>query len=114
MEGSRKKTKPSQVTLEHGKSGGHIVTHSFDNSMNGSSYQPSERHVVANDAAMQAHLKAHYFSQPTAANDDGATADAGANPKVSTSPDQEARPTGLAGRAKAKPPTARSAGAGMD
>ena len=114
MEASRKKSRPTEVTLKRGKTGGHIVRHSFDNSGAGMSYRPSEEHALANDAALMQHLKTHYLAPPNAADDAGATADTGPDPSASPTPPGGKTVAGVSGKAKAKPPTRSTYGAGVD
>lgn len=110
---SRKKTRPNEIRITPAKNKGFIVRHSYDNSMSGPSYQPPDEFAFGDHKGMLAHVTKHTI--PDAANDAGATEGSGPAPQVATSPDVGAtRPTGVSGKAKARPPNARTRGAGMD
>lgn len=55
----RKASRPARITIEATKNGGHIVEHSFDNSMSGESYRMPEKHAFSNHAALIAHVRKH-------------------------------------------------------
>jgi len=94
MEASRKATRPSRVTIETAKNGGHIVEHYFDNSGAGESYRQNERHVFSDHASMIAHVHKHTMTDMHEGN---VTA-----------------PTGVGRPATAKAPGPRTFGAGVD
>lgn len=96
MDSGRKGKAPSEVTIRRAKNGGHIVRHSFDNMGAGESYRPSEEHAFSDHKSMMAHVHKHTSGSDKAP-------DAG-----------ETKPTGVAGKPKAAPPTKKTFGAGVD
>ncbi len=109
---SRKKQRPMEVSIKRAKNKGFIVRHSYDNSMAGPSYQPPDEFAFGDHKGMLAHVTKHTI--PESANDEGAYEDAGGTPSVAKSPDREAQPSGVSGKAKARPPSRMSRGAGVD
>lgn len=88
MESSRKGGVPSEITIKPSMNKGFIVRHSFDNSGAGPSYRPPQEHAFQDHKAMMAHVHKHTSGG--------------------------APPAGVAGKPKAAPPSAKSAGAGAD
>ena len=55
--------KPNHITIRHGKSGGHVVTHHFEPDESGV-MPPEEEHVMPDKAALMAHLDQNIPDQP--------------------------------------------------
>jgi hypothetical protein len=55
--------KPHTMTIRHGKSGGHIVTHHFLPDETGAAPEP-EDHVIPDKAALLAHIDQNTPDQP--------------------------------------------------
>ena len=55
--------KPHHISIRHGKSGGHIVTHHFEPDASGTA-QPDEEHIMPDKAALMDHLDQNIQDQP--------------------------------------------------
>lgn len=118
MDGRQKKA-PEEVTIRHAKNGGFIARHSYNNMGSGESYQPPDEYAFGNHKAMMTHVHAHTSRMGATAETDtdnaGASRGAGTPHGVGAAPDRTGgKPTGVAGRAKAAPPSRRTRGAGVD
>jgi hypothetical protein len=119
MDSSRKAQAPNEVSIKKATKG-FIVRHSYDNASAGMSYRPSDEHGFTTHKEAMAHV--HKTTKAWAGDDDaddlgkdqGAEEGTGKTPAVRKSPDKEAKPTGVAGKAKAKAPNQRTYGAGVD
>ena len=73
----RKKALPNRISIEpvkgdeHGRGGGHVVEHSFDNSGTGESYRLPEKHLFTSHKDMMAHLKDHLVNTDAEGGEDG-------------------------------------------
>lgn len=81
---------PHHITIRHGKSGGHIVTHHFEPDETGS-MPPEEDHVMPDKASLMEHLDQNIPDTPApmaAPPDAGAAAGpgAGAPPPAAAAP----------------------------
>ena len=54
---------PHKISIRHGKSGGHIVTHHFEPDETGMA-QPDEEHIMPDKAALMQHLDANIPDNP--------------------------------------------------
>lgn len=97
MHGSRKATKPHEMTIRRAASGGYIVRHAFNNENAGPSYAPSKEHIVRGGKELLAHVTEHMCGPYDEGGEEPAT------------PDQKRVPTKAQGRA-----AARMRGAGVD
>lgn len=95
MEAGRKGKVPESITIKRAANKGYIVRHGYNNFGAGESYRPDEEHAFGDHKGMMAHVHKHTSGDKAP--------DAG-----------EKAPTGVAHKAKAAPPTARSKGAGLD
>jgi hypothetical protein len=90
MGGSKKSkhksgTKPHRIEIRHGKSGGHIVTHHFQPDENGMA-QPSEEHVMPDQASLLDHIAQNTDNQAVAPSPDASAAQA--PPQAAAAPAQ--------------------------
>jgi hypothetical protein len=66
----REKDPPSHISIEHGKNGGFIVEHRYDNSNTGPSYRNSEKYPFSTHDEMIGHIAKHTRAQSKAAKMD--------------------------------------------
>ena len=110
----RKKKSPESIHIKRAMNGGYVVRHSYNNYGSGESYMPDQEHAFTSHAEMLKHVTKHTTGAKDGdADDAGATAGTG-RPPTHAVPAGAAHVTGVAGRAKAAPPTARTKGAGVD
>ena len=64
MHGSRSRQTPSEMTIKRAQNGGFLVTHRFDNSQSGPSYQPPAEYVFKTHGEMAGHVKTHFGGAP--------------------------------------------------
>ena len=60
---SKSGKKPHHISIRHGKSGGHIVTHHFEPDETGAS-TPDEEHIMPDKAALMDHLDQNIPDNP--------------------------------------------------
>lgn len=115
--GARKKSDPSDVHIKRAVNGGFIVTHHYDNSGAGESYQPPKDHAFTSHKEMMAHIHANTGGAKVG-KDGGAEVGAGGKPKGVSEragkDDGQVAPWGGKGGKGATKPGAKTYGAGVD
>ncbi len=92
---SKSGKKPHHISIRHGKSGGHIVTHHFEPDESGVA-QPSEDHVMPDKASLMDHIDQNVPDNP-APMSPPPDASAAAGPGAGAPPPPAAGPAGPAG-----------------